>query len=142
MGVGVHFALDSFIVVLNYRVIGSNGLISGPSFGSVSSFLFLWIEKRPWIKFLISFWKKYFLYRHQIWVDPPLILKRVFGITCLIKKSFPSIRTSWMPSPFSCCLKLLMSTLFMAMLSTTLITILYPSHIYLFLPLLGVVDRS
>jgi hypothetical protein len=41
MGVGVRFTLDSFIVVLNFRVIGSNGLISGPSFGSVSSFLFL-----------------------------------------------------------------------------------------------------
>jgi hypothetical protein len=47
-----------------------------------------------------------------------------------------------MPSPFSCCLKLLMSTLFMAMLSTTFISILCSLHIYLFLPLLGVVDRS
>jgi hypothetical protein len=41
MGVGVHFAHDSFIVVLNSRVIGSNRLISGPSFGSVSIFLIL-----------------------------------------------------------------------------------------------------
>ncbi len=46
MGVGVHFAHDSFIVVLNSIVIGSNRLISGPSFGSVFIFLFSQIEKR------------------------------------------------------------------------------------------------
>jgi hypothetical protein len=38
----VHFAHDSYS-----RVIGSNRLISGPSFGSVSIFLFLRIKKRP-----------------------------------------------------------------------------------------------
>jgi len=41
MGVGVHFAHDIFIVVLNSRVIGSNRLISGPSSGSVSIFFIL-----------------------------------------------------------------------------------------------------
>lgn len=76
--------------------------------------------------------KGYFLYRHQIWVDPPLILKRVFGITCLIKSS-PSVRTSWMPSSFSCCLKLLMLTLIAYMLYMWLPKKLQYTHTHIYI---------
>jgi hypothetical protein len=60
MGVGVHFALDSFIVVLNSRGIGSNGLISGPSFGSVSIFIFFMNREKTMNKISHFVLKEYF----------------------------------------------------------------------------------